>query len=304
MKLSNYLTKDSILFNLDVSSKEELLQAMCANIAKSETALNNDLSQESIYKSIIERENLDNTGVGNSIAFPHARLKSFNGVSLCIAQLSKPIDYGSLDGKQVHIVCMALIPESRPSYGIKILSTFSKIFLDMMKDDKLSFSSAEDIYNSIIDYDFTFEHSIKASEIMRKPIFKIHPEMLLNEATRIMAQYLANCAAVTDEEGNIVGELTAEKLLKIGVPEFFTQLKTVSFIREFDPFEKYFSKESYLRVKDVMDKPTSILTPDSTIMEIVFCTAVQKHEKIYIVEGTKLVGIIEKMLVIQKIINL
>ncbi len=304
MKLSNYITLDSILFDLEVSSKKELLYEMAKSIANSNSAIKSKCSAEDILQAVLNREEIQITDIGMGITFPHARIASYCGVSICIATLKNSIKSSFVDNEPITIACMAVIPECRPAYGVKILSTVSKIFASNLKNGTVQFKSKQDLYDKLLSSDFIFDHSIKASEIMRKPRIVLNPNSFICTATRTMAEKNVTSAAVTDENGKLVGVITSDKLFKIGIPEFFTQLKTVSFIREFDPFEKYFAKEAELYVKDIMDIPKNVLPPTATIMEIVFDITVKKYEKIYIVDNEKLVGVIDKILVLEKIINL
>jgi len=304
MKLSNYITLDSILFDLEVSSKNELLQKMAKAIANSSSALKSKFSAQEILQAVLSREEIQTTDIGMGITFPHARIPSYCGISICIATLKNPIQTVFIDNNPITIACMAVIPECRPAYGVKILSTVSKIFASNLKDGTVKFNSKQDLYDKLLASDFIFDHSIKASEIMRKPRIVVNPNSFICTATRAMAEENITSAAVTDENGKLIGELNSDKLFKIGIPEFFTQLKTVSFIKEFDPFEKYFAKEADLYVKDIMDVPKNVLPPTATIMEVVFDITVKKYEKIYIVDNEKLIGVIDKILVLEKIINL
>ena len=97
----------------------------------------------------------------------------------------------------------------------------------------------------------------------------------------------------------------ADDLFKLGIPDFFSQLKSVGFIRYFDPFEEYFAVEIASKVSDVMNTEFKAFPETATLIEIVFAISVQKCPLIYIVgERNKLLGVIDRTLLLKRIINL
>ncbi|HQL95728.1 MAG TPA: CBS domain-containing protein, partial [Candidatus Hydrogenedentes bacterium] len=130
------------------------------------------------------------------------------------------------------------------------------------------------------------------------------PETPLKEVTRIMNQHMLESVSVTDADGTLLGQITCDQLFKLGMPDFFTQLKSVSFIREFDPFEKYFQKETGALARDVMTADMATLPEEATLLEVVFELAVRRHPKIYVVRAGKRVGVIDRSLVLDRVINI
>lgn len=119
-----------------------------------------------------------------------------------------------------------------------------------------------------------------------------------------MSTHNLRAIPVVNNEREILGEITVERLFKYGLPEFFGQLKSVSFIAEFDPFEKYFEDEQHVLASDMMESTARAVPMDYTIMEIVFDLAVKAHPKLYVVdENNRWVGTIDKGLVLDNVIN-
>jgi CBS-domain-containing membrane protein len=120
-----------------------------------------------------------------------------------------------------------------------------------------------------------------------------------------MLEHSLSAVPVAGSDGQIVGEITCDILFRYGLPDFFTRLKSVAFIREFDPFEKYFEKEADSVAGDVMSDHPAVMPPTATLLEIVFALAVEKHMNVYIVaENGALVGVIDRAAVLDRILNL
>jgi predicted transcriptional regulator len=88
------------------------------------------------------------------------------------------------------------------------------------------------------------------------------------------------------------------------MPDFFGQLKTVSFISEFDPFERYFKAEAEATAEDVMSRDFAAMPETATLLEIVFELAVRRRPKVYVVRDGKRVGIIDRIRVLDRVLRL
>jgi len=304
MKLVKYLSPDCVLLNLEAENKSALFRIMGNAMAGSKAAKENNLAAETILAAISTREAEASTGIGNGFAFPHARLSGLNSVVMAIATLKTPLDYVSIDHLPVSVVCMIIVPAKKPTLALKVMSLVARVFNDKDHGTKIrNAQSGADVLRILNESELDLDIAITAADIMRDPILTVKADLPLKEATALMAQKRINFVPVVDEENHIIGELSCLKLFKFGVPDFFNQLKSVSFICDFDPFEKYFFEEAQSRVGNVMETNCCLMPPKATLMEIVFQLAVRNYPKIYVAEDRKLLGIIDPSTLMERIIN-
>ena len=306
MKLKRFLKEPQLLPNVEVSSKQELLKLMSEVIAMSSAAQSSSLSAQDILFAIEKREEQSSTGLGDGFAFPHARFPNLNSIAVVIVHLKHELnDYNSADNKPISIACMAIVPESRPSEALQIMSQVATLFSDEAIRENISFAKdGSDFYQIITSSDKLIDEVVTAQAIMRKPFLVLKEDAPLRSATLKMSSKRLNTIPVINDKKQIIGEISTNSLFKLGIPDFFGQLKSVAFIKEFDPFEKYFYDEAHSKVGDVMDKNVAKVSPNTTIMEIVFMLAVNNIPKIYVVnDNDKLLGVIDKTLVLERIIN-
>lgn len=305
MKLNTYLQPDSILLNVQAEDKKALLQKMCDCISTCPAAVESGLDNKTIFKAIKKREKQSSTGIGDGFAFPHARLSEIKNIGICLAILDKPIDYSSFDGQDIDIACMVIVPEKKPTLALKVMAQIAKIFSNKALRAKLKeIHSADELAKIIAEHNISLDITITASDIMRPPLLTLSPDTPLKETTRQMASCNVTAAPVIDKDKRIVGEISTTHLFLHGIPDFFTQLKSVAFMSEFDPFEKYFAEESKAKTSDLMDTDFCTLEPDASIMEMVFALIVKKYPKIYIAQDGILIGIVDQPLVLERIINI
>ena len=139
---------------------------------------------------------------------------------------------------------------------------------------------------------------------MRPALSRALLDTPIKEVTRRMSERHTNAVPVLDPDGQVVGEITCEALFQYGLPDFFLQLRSVSFIADFDPFEKYFESEGGMKAGDIMSPDFAALPPQASLLEIVFALTVLRHPKVYVVESGKLLGTIDQSQVLDRIINI
>lgn len=122
-QLSNLLKPDTILVEMQASSKSEALEAMMKLIAKHPAVV--DL--ERVKKDVLERESIMSTGVGRGLALPHAKTAGVIETLAALAISSRPVDYGSIDQQPVRLFFLLLGPEEARSQHIKTLSRISRL---------------------------------------------------------------------------------------------------------------------------------------------------------------------------------
>ncbi|MDR1363672.1 MAG: PTS sugar transporter subunit IIA [Spirochaetaceae bacterium] len=83
------------------------------------------ISKKNIKKEVIaalqEREARMSTGVQHGIAIPHGKTAVIDGVFGILGVSKQGVDYGSLDGKRVHLILMILAPPVEAGTHLHIL---------------------------------------------------------------------------------------------------------------------------------------------------------------------------------------
>jgi len=278
---------------------EHMLSALCNQAF---FQINPKLDKATILKALIDREEQRATGIGSGIAFPHARLELLQHPLLAIATLAKPVMF---DTEPIQIVCLILVPQSDSSTSLKLMSQLSKIFrADATREQVLAAASPEDLYALFKAHNPRLDRPLLASDIMRPPRWWVRPEDRVSKCSHMMGVNGLPAVPVVNENQEILGEITVDGLFRYGLPEFFSNLKSVSFIAEFDPFEKYFANERNVPVGEILSKDTKQVPLDYTIMEIVFDLSILNWTSLYVVNDQgRWVGVIDKAIVLDNVIN-
>jgi len=127
MELANILQKRSIIACAKVASKRQLLQFLADKAAASV-----DADAQSIFETLMAREQLGSTGLGGGIAIPHGKIEGLSGVKALFVRLEHPIDFDAVDDQPVDLVFMLLAPTGSGADHLKALARVARL---MRMDD-------------------------------------------------------------------------------------------------------------------------------------------------------------------------
>jgi PTS system nitrogen regulatory IIA component len=132
MEIRDLLQPEAVIAGLKVTSKKQALQEL-ARHAATVTGVN----ERKIFETLLERERLGTTGVGNGIAIPHGKLSELSKLYGVFARLEKPIDFDAIDEQPVDLVFLLLAPEAAGADHLKALARVSRLLRDAATCEKL-----------------------------------------------------------------------------------------------------------------------------------------------------------------------
>lgn len=122
MELSDILSKGSVIACAKVGSKRQLLQLLADKAAAAAGA-----DAHAIFETLMNREQLGSTGLGNGIAIPHGKLPGLSGVTAVFARLDQPIDFEAVDDQPVDLAVMLLAPAGSGADHLKALARVARL---------------------------------------------------------------------------------------------------------------------------------------------------------------------------------
>jgi PTS system nitrogen regulatory IIA component len=125
MPLDDLVSPQAVIPALSATSKKQALQELAARAAEL-----TGVPEREIFDTLLQRERLGSTGVGNGIAIPHGKLGSFNQLFGLFARLERPIDFEALDDQPVDLVFVLLAPESAGADHLKALARIARLLRD------------------------------------------------------------------------------------------------------------------------------------------------------------------------------
>jgi nitrogen PTS system EIIA component len=148
MVLSDILDPRAVATALKVQNKKQLLQDMAQGLA-SQTAVDSRI----IFETLLQREKLGSTGLGQGIAIPHGRLPKITRVYGYFARLAGPVAFESVDGEPVDLVFALVSPNHAGADHLTALARISRVLRDGAMLAKLrGAAGADSLYALLTDH--------------------------------------------------------------------------------------------------------------------------------------------------------
>lgn len=125
MQLKEILAPSSCNTNLEVRNRDEAIARTAELLAANPAA--EGVPVMSIIAGLTAREKLGSTGVGEGVAIPHCRIDSMKGFALALSVCRKGVNWNSLDGRSVHIICGIAGPEDATDDHLRILAGAARV---------------------------------------------------------------------------------------------------------------------------------------------------------------------------------
>ena len=132
MDLSDLISPEAMIASLKAKNNKQLLQALSAHAARL-----TGLEERDIFDTLLQRERLGSTGLGQGIAIPHGKFTGLTRIVGVFAKLAEPVDFDAVDGAPVDIVFLLLAPEGAGADHLKALARISRLLREGSAVEKL-----------------------------------------------------------------------------------------------------------------------------------------------------------------------
>ena len=133
MKIQDVLNKNVMLFDLQATDKEGVINEMVQSLVDNGVVTDFD----TFKAGIMNREAQTSTGLGDGIAMPHSKNEAVKEATVLFAKSNKGVDYASLDGQPTDLFFMIAAPEGANDTHLAALAELSKYLMKPGFADKL-----------------------------------------------------------------------------------------------------------------------------------------------------------------------
>jgi len=153
MKIDEILKKESVIADLVGKNKLEVIKEMTACL-KQNNIIKDD---QALFATLMEREKLGSTGIGENVAIPHGKSDELTQIITVFARSLAGVDFESLDQKPVHFVCMVIAPAHSTGQHLKALARISRLFKNqVLREGILKAEDSNAIYSILLEEDSKF----------------------------------------------------------------------------------------------------------------------------------------------------
>ena len=140
MKIQDVLNKNVMLFDLQATDKEGVINEMVQSLVDNGVVTDFD----TFKAGIMNREAQTSTGLGDGIAMPHSKNEAVKEATVLFAKSNRGVDYASLDGQPTDLFFMIAAPEGANDTHLAALAELSKYLMKPGFADKLRQASTPD----------------------------------------------------------------------------------------------------------------------------------------------------------------
>jgi nitrogen PTS system EIIA component len=297
MNLADYLNCDLIDIDLKADSKRRAVEQL-ADLFRT---IYPEKDRQAIIAAVAEREELGSTSFGRGFAFPHARTDTINDLHIVIGVARDGLNDKGPDDIPIRVICLFLTPKNISRLYLQTLSGLANVARRPgMLDKLLAATSSEDIISIIRDANVQIKEGLSVGDIMIHNVITVTPDDTLRNVANIMFEYNFDGVPVIDEAGNLIGDVSGKELIRSALPDYG---KLVSDKPELEPFENLLRHEDSLRVRDVMRDDVATISETAPLIEAAAAMISRDVDRLMVVHGLKLVGIISASDIISKVIR-
>ncbi len=124
MRIAEFLREDLVFPDLAASDKAGILGELCAGLARAHPSLN----ASQLTETLLEREKLGSTGIGEGVAIPHGKLSGVPGLLAAFGRKRAGADFSAIDGKPTFLFFVLFAPDNSAGLHLKALARISRLF--------------------------------------------------------------------------------------------------------------------------------------------------------------------------------
>jgi len=148
MRLTDFLSPETIKVPLGGTTKEEVLRELVELTCRGE----DEQFCAAVLKTIMERERLMSSGIGQGIALPHGLWTHETPFAGSLGIPAQPIEFDSIDGQPVEIVFLLVCNEEHTNTKLKALARISRLLhREDFRTGLVTSTSAERAMQVIVD---------------------------------------------------------------------------------------------------------------------------------------------------------
>jgi PTS system nitrogen regulatory IIA component len=148
MQILDFLSVDAIKMSMESKNKKDAIKELIEVLVKSGKVKD----KKKMIQTLMEREELGSTGIGQGIAIPHGKSDTVSDLAAAFGISHEGVSFDALDGEPVNIFFLLVAPEGAAGAHLKALARISSLLKDKyFRKSLLSAQSAEEVIKIIRD---------------------------------------------------------------------------------------------------------------------------------------------------------
>ena len=145
MQIAKFLTKENVILDIKSRNKADVIKEIACTLKSSDKLKD----YNKFLKDISDREKLNTTGIGNSVAIPHARTDAVDNFIIAFGRSIKGINFDSIDKKPAKFIAVMGTPKNKGlNEYLQLLAHLTRLLnKDSFQKSLLEAKNQEEIVN-------------------------------------------------------------------------------------------------------------------------------------------------------------
>lgn len=135
-QIASLLALPHIMLDVEIGNKRQLFELLGQRYSQEL-----GVAPTLILDSLLAREKLGSTGLGQGVAVPHGRIKGLKTAAGILVRLDPAIDFDAPDRLPVNLVFILFVPLNATDLHLQILGELAQLFSDKTLRQALSASN-------------------------------------------------------------------------------------------------------------------------------------------------------------------
>jgi PTS system nitrogen regulatory IIA component len=145
MKIVEFLRPEAVIADVSGRTGPAVLGELCRPLAATQ-----GVDPQRLVDTLLDREKLGSTGIGEGVAIPHGKVPGLPGLMASFGRSPQGIDFRAIDGRPTHLFFTLFAPENSAGAHLKALARISRIFKNAaFRDAIMKAPTGEEIYRLI-----------------------------------------------------------------------------------------------------------------------------------------------------------
>ncbi len=300
MRLANMLKEEFIVDELTASTKEEAIDELLDLLRQAKPGI----SFDRVRAMILEREEIENTSYGRGFAFPHARTDEVDDMVVLLGISKAGLNDKTPDNVPLKVIILLLTPTQISKLYLQTLSAFAAFArIEGNREKIIAAENRADIIDIIWQSGVAVEKQLTVKDIMRRGVATVTPDDSLKRVANLMFKNRLSALAVVDDDGNLLGQITDKDLIRAALPDYKTLISNLNYSTETEPFEELLKQEDKIKVSQLYTQDHEIATLNTTLVEVAAMMIFKDLRRVFVAEGSRLVGILLRKDIVNMIIR-
>ncbi len=311
IKFSGLFTPAQVLCHLEDRSCYEIIKRLTHLLGE----VNHPFDAQHVFEQIRRRESCGITLAIPEVAVVHVRVKGLSQLHIAIAtsregpRCAASRERGNCATGELtatRLIVLILAPLEDPAGYLRAIAALSKAcqregFVERL----VATDDPEQVWRSFEEANEHLPSFVKALDMMRGDFPLLHDTDTLSDAIDSFCRLGVSELPVVDVDGDLVGIVTQDELIRVCLPEYITWMEDLSPILNFEPFAEVLRRESSVPVLEIMllaDRYATV-DADSPAIQVAKVMMRRNVRQVYVVQGKRLVGVISIQDFIYKVLR-